>query len=165
MCLPATRRSGCPVIEARTVVPMLAQFMRYGIVGVASNGLLYLGYLGLTWLGVGHKLAMTVLYCVGVMQTFVFNRSWTFRHDGHTGQAFRRYVIAYLLGYGLNFFALLLFVDHLGWPHQVVQGGMILVLACFLFVLQRFWVFACPPEVCPEEQSGSHPSRTEADRA
>jgi putative flippase GtrA len=143
---------------------MLTQFVRYGVVGLTSNAMLYFGYLGLTWLGVGYKLAMTALYCVGVMQTFVFNRRWTFRHDGNSGQAFRRYVIAYLLGYALNFLALVMFVDYLGWPHQLVQGIMILVLACFLFVLQRLWVFSVRPGASSEQFSGDHSPGTGAER-
>jgi putative flippase GtrA len=55
--------------------------------------------------------------------------------------ALGRYVTAYALGYLLNLAALFVLVDRLNFPHQIVQGVMILVVACFLFVLQRQWVF------------------------
>ena len=87
------------------------QFVRYAIVGLISNGVLYLAYLVLTWLGLGHKFAMTLLYVVGVLQTFVFNRNWTFKHGGLVGAALTRYAVAYGFGYLLNFAALALFVD------------------------------------------------------
>ena len=58
------------------------EFIRYAIVGVVSNALLFVLYLSLTVAGVGHKLAATLVYAVGVAQTFVFNRSWSFRDEG-----------------------------------------------------------------------------------
>ena len=58
------------------------QVIRFAVVGFASNLVLYLVYLGLTSIGLGHKNAMSILYVVGVLQTFVFNNKWTFRHYG-----------------------------------------------------------------------------------
>ena len=117
------------------------QVIRYGIVGLASNGVLYAGYLLLTAVGVGSKTAMTILYAVGVMQTFLFNRRWTFGYGGGVSGSFVRYVVTYGLGYLLNLAALALLVDGFAYPHQLVQGVMIFVVAAFLFLLQKRWVF------------------------
>jgi putative flippase GtrA len=121
------------------------QFLRYGLVGLASNLLLYVAYLGLTTLGIGHKTGMTVLYAVGVVQTFVFNRTWSFRHDGELHGAFARYVVSYACGYLLNLSMLWLAVDWLGMPHQIVQGIMVVVVALAIFLMQKYWVFADRP--------------------
>ncbi len=120
--------------------PMI-QFARYAVVGLASNAVLFLAYLAVTWLGMGPKLAMTLLYAIGVMQTFLFNKQWTFGHRASHRTAFLRYCLAYGMGYAVNFLAMVLFVDRWGYPHQVVQGVMVLVLAILLFLLQKFWVF------------------------
>ena len=117
------------------------QAFRYTVVGLVSNAILYLGYLGLTWAGMGHKLAMSLLYAVGVLQTFVFNKRWSFKHDGATRTALVRYVTAYACGYLLNLVVLMTLVDGLGLPHQWVQGAMICFLAGMLFLLQRHWIF------------------------
>ena len=119
----------------------LSQMIRYGIVGTTSNALLFVLYLAITAAGMEHKLAMSLLYVLGVAQTFIFNKRWSFDHDGSNRGAFVRYVISYGVGYLLNLTALYLFVDRLGWPHQAVQGIMILVLAALLFMMQKFWVF------------------------
>lgn len=119
------------------------QFVRYAAVGLVSNLVLYLAYLGLTLAGIESKLAMTMLYALGVAQTFVFNKRWSFRHDGAHGPAFVRYCLTYGVGYLLNLTALFILVDVVGYPHQIVQGVMVLVLAVLLFVLQKFWVFGC----------------------
>lgn len=119
----------------------LGQLIRYGIVGLASNAVGYLLYLAITAGGMEHKLAMTLLYAVGVAQTFIFNKRWSFRHAGAHGIAFVRYCIAYASGYFINLVALFILVDKLGYAHQIVQGVMILTLAVMLFLLQKFWVF------------------------
>ncbi len=118
-----------------------AQFTRYVIVGLVSNAILYLGYLGLTAFGMGHKLAMTVLYVLGVCQTFLFNRSWSFQDSGRIQGAFVKYATVYGTGYAINWSLLWLFVDKLGLPHQVIQGILIFVVAGFIFFSLRYWVF------------------------
>jgi putative flippase GtrA len=51
------------------------QFIRYVIVGLTSNASIYALYWILTALGMEPKLAMSLLYLVGVLQNFVFNKS------------------------------------------------------------------------------------------
>lgn len=118
-----------------------AQFVRYVVVGLASNAVIFVVYVVLTNLGLGPKLAMSLLYCTGVLQTFVFNRKWAFRFQGAATPALGRYLVAYALGYLVNFLALMLLVDRMGLPHQWVQIMMILVVAMMLFMAQRYWVF------------------------
>ena len=120
---------------------MRKQFTRYAVVGLGSNAILYLAYLLVTGIGIGHKTSMTLLYGVGILLTFLLNRRWTFGHQGNFHSAFYRYLIIYLLGYLLNFFGLYIFVDALGSPHQLIQGILIILIAMFLFALQRLWVF------------------------
>ena len=117
------------------------QFLRYATVGLVSNGVGFLLYLALTAAGMEHKIAMTLLYVLGVVQTFLFNKRWSFKHGGMHGPAFVRYCISYGLGYVLNLVVLIVFVDRFGYPHQIVQGVMVLSLAVMLFLLQKFWVF------------------------
>lgn len=117
------------------------QFVRYALVGLASNAFGYLLYLALTYLGMGHKLAMSLLYGIGVLQTYFFNKKWSFRFDGAATPALVRYAAAYALGYIVNLSALMLLVDQMGLPHQWVQGAMIVVVAVMLFLAQRYWVF------------------------
>jgi len=117
------------------------QFIRYVVVGLASNAVIYLAYIVLTQLGMGPKLAMSLLYVIGVLQTFVFNKKWSFRFEGAATTALVRYLMAYGVGYAVNLLALTLFVDQAQLPHQLVQGVMIFVVAFMLFVAHRYWVF------------------------
>ncbi|TDP74633.1 GtrA family protein [Roseateles toxinivorans] len=117
------------------------QFIRYALVGLASNAVLFVIYLLMVWLGASPKLAMSLVYLVGVAQTFVFNKGWTFAHSGPSDQAFPRYVALYAFGYVTNWCLIELLVYRLGWPHQAVMGGLIVVMALFFFVGLKFWVF------------------------
>jgi len=117
------------------------QLLRYGVVGVGSNLLLYMAYLALTTSGLGSKTAMTVTYCMGVAGTFVLNRNWSFGDDGPWRKSLVLYVCIYAIGYIVNFFGLLLLVDVARLPHQIAQAILIVAVAASLFALQKFWIF------------------------
>jgi putative flippase GtrA len=117
------------------------QALRFAVVGLASNTVLYLLYLGMTAAGMGPKLAMSLAYGMGVAQTFLFNKRWTFNHTGRFDAALLRYITLYVGGYLANLLVLVWLVDGYGYPHQIVQGIMILALAACFFLLQKFWVF------------------------
>jgi putative flippase GtrA len=117
------------------------QFIRYMLVGLVSNAIIYVGYLLMTRFGIGPKLAMSFLYCIGTLQTFVFNKKWSFRFTGAPAPALVRYATVYAVGYVFNFISLVLLVDKAKLPHQLVQGVMIFVVAITIFIAQRLWVF------------------------
>lgn len=117
------------------------QILRYISVGLASNLILYILYIALTAVGVGHKTAMTLLYLAGVLQTFFFNKHWTFSHRGDVSKSMLHYFATYGIGYVLNLMLLYTLVDILGWPHTLVQGLAFLVVAPLLFLVQKYWVF------------------------
>lgn len=116
-------------------------FLRYALVGLASNAVLYALYLAMTWVGIGHKVAMTLVFVVGIVQTFGFNRSWTFRSASPSGPALLRYSCVYAFGYLISWLGMWVFVDRLGYPHQLVQLALIVIVAVFIFLNLKFWVF------------------------
>ncbi len=127
------------------------QFVRYAVIGLTSNAVLYVCYLLLTWAGMGHKTAMTVLYALGILQTYVFNRRWTFRHRGAVPGSMARYVATYAFGYVFNLGVMVLLVDMAGLPHQAVVLALVFVTACLIFLLQKFWVFPAGEGLSPAE--------------
>ena len=117
---------------------------RYAVVGVLTNALGYLAYLLITALGVGPKTAMTALYLIAVLISYVGNRQWSFADRGSVPASFARYLAVHVGGYLLNFTLLLVFVDQLGLPHQLVQAAAIGIVALFLFTAFRLFVFNSP---------------------
>jgi putative flippase GtrA len=110
------------------------QLVRYAVVGMVSNLLGYSVYLLATCAGAPSKTTMSILYFIG-------NRQLTFSHEGDLLGTGVRYVIAHSLGYLLNLTMLVVFVDKFGYPHQLVQGFAIFVVAVFLFVAFKLFVF------------------------
>jgi putative flippase GtrA len=117
------------------------QLIRYGLVGILSNAAIYCVYLLITHRGVEPKVAMTLTYIIGASIGFIGNRKWTFAHRGDYTSAALRYVLAHLFGYQLNFLILFTFVDRLGYAHQWVQGVAIIIVAGFLFIVFKHFVF------------------------
>ncbi len=116
--------------------------LRYALVGLAVNAGGYAIYLLATWLGAGPKSTMSVLYVAGAAAGYFGHRRWAFAHRGGILASALKYVLAHVLGYGLNFFMLAFFVDRMGYPHQLIQAAAILVVALFLFVAFRYFAFA-----------------------
>lgn len=117
------------------------EVVRFGIVGVAVNVTLYLAYLMLIHAGIDYRVAMSAVYVAGTVLGFVLHRSWTFRSKRAWGGAFGRYLIAYAAGYALNLAGLWLLVEAVDLSHALAQGVMILVVAAFLFMIQKLWIF------------------------
>lgn len=127
------------------------QLLRYGIVGLLSNFGGYLVYILITQLGLEPKLAMSILYTIGASLGFIGNRKWTFVHDGHWLGAGGRYLLAHFIGYFINLTLLIMFVDVLGYAHQWVQAIAIFIVAGYLFLMFKFYVFV---ESIPEVREG-----------
>ena len=119
----------------------LRQIFSYGAIGLLTNFLGYALYIFLTYFWSSPKLTMTLLYSAGALIGFFANRRFTFRHNGCIGVHGMRYMFAQLLGYLLNLSLLVLFVDGLGFAHQVVQAAAIVVVAVFILVLLQCFVF------------------------
>ena len=119
----------------------VTQLFRYAIVGIANNVAGYMVYLLITYLGATPKISMTLLYAVGAAIGFWGNHKLTFAHQGSVLGAGIRYLIAHCFGYFINLVILLIWVDRLGYAHQLVQAIAIFVVAAFLFMVFKFFVF------------------------
>lgn len=124
---------------------LTTQIVRFGIVGLVSNAVLYGLYVLATGAGIQHTIAMTAVFLLGVAQTFVFNKRWSFAYHGSGSRSMLRYLVAYAGAYVINLSAMLLLVDVEGFPHRIVQAVMVVVVAIFLFLVQRLWVFRGSP--------------------
>ncbi len=129
----------------------MARLIRYGLVGAASNLAGYLVYLALTGLGAPPKVTMTLLYGVGAAVGYFGQRNVTFSHKGSVLGSGVRYLLAHTCGYAINLGILITFVDRMGYPHQWVQAFAIFVVAAFLFVTFRYFVFPEVPAKASDE--------------
>ena len=124
-----------------SAIPLLRQVIRYGSVGVLHNLLGYLIYLLITFLGLDPKLAVTILYPVGATAAYFGHMKYSFTYRGRYARSLPRYLLAHLIGYGVNVAMLFVLSDQLKLPHQVVQFSAIFVVAGVLFLLFKYFVF------------------------
>ena len=76
-----------------------------------------------------------------MLLSFHANRRHTFRHRGDQLGALRRFLGCYAILYLIDFIALWVFAGRLSFPHQIVQGCVVLVLPLLAFMMQKYWVF------------------------
>jgi len=119
----------------------VTQLFRFSLVSITVNLVGYMVYLLITYLGGTPKITMTLLYGVVVTTGFFGNRKLAFAHKGSLLGAGVRYVIAHCFGYCINLTILIVLVDKLGYAHQWAQAIGVLVLAPFLFLAFKFFVF------------------------
>ena len=122
--------------------PIFKQLYRYALVGLLTNLIGYTLYLFFTFSGISPKVTITIIYFFAATAGFIANKQYTFNHDGKFLSSGFRYLMTQIFGYFLNFVILLLFVDCLNYSHQLVQGVAVFVVAFFMFILSRFFVFA-----------------------
>ena len=128
-------------IQGSAVHRTMGELVRFGVVGVAHNLLGYLVYLLITWLGTDPKLAVAILYPIGTAISFFANRQWTFEDKGHVGHSMSRYLAMHAFGYALNILIIYVGVDHLQFPHQLVQLFAMGFLAVLFFLMSKFLIF------------------------
>jgi putative flippase GtrA len=106
-----------------------------------SNLFLFSIYLLLTHYGLDYKISSSLLFALGTLQTFIFNRRWTFNFKEKRFTSFIRYFFAYFFCYWINILSLIIAVEYFEFPHQITQAILILVIAFILFLMQKYWVF------------------------
>lgn len=76
----------------------IRRLFRYGIVGLTTNGLLYIVFLLILRVGFAPILAAGICYGLGVGLSYILNRAWTFAsNDGHL-QDLPKFLLAYGVG-------------------------------------------------------------------
>lgn len=119
----------------------VGQIIRFGLVGLLANGLGFLLYLALTHLGLSPKTTVVILYPLGALLGYFGNKQLTFRHRGEWWSSGWRYILVHSLGMLINLVFLGFFVEVAGFPHHWVQLAAIPVVALYVFVAMRWFVF------------------------
>ena len=132
----------------RPRLPVLVQFLKFGIVGVSNTLLTFAVYtLLLKVFGVWYLAASAIGFGVGAVNGFLLNRRWTFR--GHVGDALTpvRWTIVQGCGLGLNEGLLYLLVHDARLDKLLAQALATGVVTVCTFTANRAWTFRTHPSV------------------
>jgi putative flippase GtrA len=113
---------------------------RFILVGVISNGVAFVAYLLLA-LVIQPVVAMTFLYGVGFIVSFIGNRSFTFNHKSALVPTVLRFTLMHLVLYTLRYSMFDYFVAYLCLPHQLVQAALTVILAILSYTASKRFVF------------------------
>jgi putative flippase GtrA len=128
-------------------MPLVGQFVKFGIVGVSNTLIFFLVYtLLLKVFGVWYVAASGIGFAVGATNGFLWNRRWTFR--GHVGDALTpvRWFVVQTSGLFLNLGLVYLFVDGAGLGELLGQAVTIVIVTLTTFFANRAWTFKTHPE-------------------
>jgi putative flippase GtrA len=135
--------------------PLIAQFAKFGIVGV-SNTLLFLAVYTLLFkaLGLWYVAASAIGFAVGAVNGFLWNRAWTFK--GHVGDALTPLRWFVVQGCGLlgNAGLVFLLVDGARMGKLAGQGLTIAIVTVLTFLANRSWTFRARTSAALAEGDG-----------
>jgi putative flippase GtrA len=142
-------------LPRRLRLPLVVQFVKFGIVGV-SNTLLSFGIYTvlLEVFGVWYVTASAIGFAVGAVNGFLLNRRWTFKE--HTGDALTpvRWAIVQTCGLGANLGLVYLFVSGAGLDELIGQACATAIVTVLTFTVNRSWTFRTPSAVALADGDG-----------
>jgi putative flippase GtrA len=121
---------------------IVAQLVRYGLVGVTNTALTLAAYSALIALGAPVALAAATGWAVGAVNGYRLNRGWTFRCALTGAGPATRYVMVAALGAGLDALGTTVAVGHDHLPRLAAEIAILPAVTIVTFVLCRRWVFA-----------------------
>ena len=123
-------------------MPLLLQFVKFGIVGVSNTLIAFAVYtLLLKVFGVWYVAASGIGFALGAVNGFLWNRAWTFK--GHVGDALTpvRWFVVQGCGLLLDLALVYALVDGAHLDKLVGQALTTLVVTVITFFVNRAWTF------------------------
>jgi putative flippase GtrA len=124
-------------------MPLVAQFVKFGIVGVSNTLIAFAVYtLLLKVFGVWYVAASGIGFAIGAVNGFLWNRAWTFK--GHVGDALTpvRWFVVQGCGLLLDLALVYALVDGVGLDKLVGQAVTTVVVTVITFFVNRAWTFS-----------------------
>lgn len=122
---------------------ILRQFIKYSIVGV-SNAIIGFGtmFLLYNFFNVNYILSNTCGYILGLINSFIWNKRWTFRSGKHYSKEILQFFVVFVISYISNLIFLVIFVEifHINQNIAFILSSTIYVLVGF--TANRLWTFS-----------------------
>jgi len=135
------------IARLRAYLPQwLSQAVKFGIVGVINTavdlGLYFIMTHWIPFLGGQQVLAKGISYSAGILNSFLWNRSWTFKSDtGFFNISTLLFILSNLVGLVLNTSVLYLGVKVLFLPEMPVLAAATAIPLLWNYLISKFIVF------------------------
>jgi putative flippase GtrA len=127
----------------RIIQTWMGQIIRFGFVGVLNTFVDGSAYFLLSRSGLIPDLVIAkgISYSVGVLNSFIWNRSWTFKSHVDSRRVFIPFIVTNLLAVGINAWVMRLALNVFGLPEL---GALALATAAIFiwnFAINKFFIF------------------------
>jgi putative flippase GtrA len=126
----------------RAVAAVALQWLRFATVGAANTLLSWSLYAVLEHFGIPYLLASALAFFAGALNSYAFNRRWTFRSRRRRVPEALRFGIVQCVGLALDVWLLFFFVHDIGVHHLIAQAIVFPLASLAMFMLSRQWAFA-----------------------
>jgi len=118
------------------------EFMRFCLVGAVNTGVDFTVFTVLSNMGALLLVAQCVSYTCGVLNSFLLNRTWTFRGRGQSYGQLIRFLALNLGTLTITYGLLVYFHNHLAWPLLVCKLFATGASLGINYVGSRLWIFS-----------------------
>jgi putative flippase GtrA len=117
----------------------MAQFARFGVVGVMNVIINAVVYVGLVWLGVHYLIASVCGSCLGVLNSFVMSKFFVFGAEGDGVKQFFKTVGVYGVQFAVSWTGLVILIEIFGLnPYAAYVANIVVVTLVSFFGLKLF---------------------------
>ena len=121
---------------------VVAQLVRFGVVGCSSTALSWCAYALLVRSGVHVLFGSAVAWTLGAVNSYVLNRRWTFRSRGRYAPELVRFGVVQCAGLALDVLLLAALTRDAGADKLLAQALVYPATTAATFALSRQWAFS-----------------------
>ncbi len=122
-------------------IAQIAKFMTVGVLNTAIDAAAY--FVLTRWLGLGSALVLAkgIAYVIGMVNSFFWNRTWTFGDNGNIWRAAGLFTLTHIAALAINAGTMALVLNWLQLPEIVALGVATCASFVWNFVLNKLVVF------------------------
>jgi len=119
------------------------QFIKFALIGVLNTSIHYLVFLALYRLaGVHYLVSSAIGYCVGLLNSFLLNKKWTFKTvNVRTDFEFFKFVVVNMVSLLINMVTLQAAVTLMHLTPEIGQLIAVVFHTCANFLGSKYWTF------------------------
>lgn len=120
----------------------IVQFIKFNLVGIINTAVDFAVFTLLTILGMHHMISQVISYSCGVVNSYLWNKFWTFKQKrAVSGAEALKFIIVNIVSLGVSLIFLYIFRDKIGLHVMVSKVIATLFSLVVNFTGNKFWVF------------------------
>ena len=126
----------------KAMIDEFSKLVKFGMTGVMNTAVDFAVFMLLSYVGVYIYLAQMISYSCGMLNSYVVNRSWTFKSkERFLSSQLVRFIISNFLQMLLSVVLMWLFITKLGMLKIVAKICATVIMLLTGFFINRIWVF------------------------